>query len=147
MDLTLFAYVSVGLGSGVLGSLLSPWLSHRFAIKRAKFDEERQLEYKRREASAAVADILAEWVRSGYTGKSSGEDRWRLQTTYWKNILWLDKELLDFLLPLLAYAEGAPGTNELIVQTRKILLGLSEPDISADQLNNWLPIKEGKVGE
>lgn len=143
MDWTHFATTLVVAGSALVGY----WLGHRFSIKRAKFDEERQFESRRREASAAVVDILTEWVRVAYTGESSDEDRWRLQTTYWKNILWLDKELLDYLLPRLANVEDAPSTNELIVQTRKILLGLPAPDIRAEQLNNWLPIKEGKVGE
>ena len=143
MDWTHFATTLVVAGAALGGY----WLAHRFAIKRAKFDEERLFESRRREASAAVVDILTEWVRVAYIGESSNEDRWRLQTTYWKNILWLDKELLDSLLPRLANVEDAPSTNELIVQTRKYLLRLSEPDISADQLNNWVPIKEGKVGE
>jgi hypothetical protein len=53
--------------------------------------------------------------------------------------MWLDKELLDALLPALAKKPGAASTNEIIIQTRKVLLGLSKPDIDADQLNNWMP--------
>jgi hypothetical protein len=39
----------------------------------------------------------------------------------------------------LANTPGAASTNELIVQARKVLLKLGTPDISAEQLNNWLP--------
>ena len=128
-----------GLGVGVL---LKTWLDHRLSIKRAKLAEERELQHKRREASTAIVDILVEWTRSTYMGKFSNKDRWQMQTTYWKNILWLDKELLDLLLPALAHEPGASGSHELIVQARKVLLGLSEPDISAAQLNTWLPDSE-----
>jgi len=141
MDWIAFIYclVGAGFGSTFVGVLLKIWLSHRFSIERARLAEERKFQYKRRETSIAIADILAEWTRSTYMGKFSNEDRWRMQTTYWKNILWLDKELLDLLLPALAHEPGAPGSHELIVQARKVLLGLSEPDISAAQLNTWYP--------
>jgi len=75
-------------------------------------------------------------------GKFSNEDRWRLQKTYWKNILLLDKKLVDLLRRALAYEPDAPGSKELIVQARKVLLRLSEPDISADQLITWFPDNE-----
>lgn len=141
MDWTAFVsgLIGAGFGSTLVGILLATWLNHTLTVERAKAEEKRQLLQKRREASAAVADILGEWVRPTYTGTFSDEDRWRLQTTYWKNILWLDKELLDVLLPVLENKEGAVGSNEVIVQARKVLLGLSEPDIRWNQLNNWLP--------
>ena len=72
----------------------------------------------------------------------NNEDRWRLQTIYWKNILGLDKRLIDLLFSRLANDPYAVGTNEMIVQARKILLGLDKPDILAKELNNWLPIKD-----
>ena len=71
----------------------------------------------------------------------TNEERWKLQTTYWRNILLLDKELIALLFPTLANARGAAGTNELIVQVRKTLLDLNEPDLKAEDLNNWLPSK------
>lgn len=132
--------IGASFASTLVGLLLKTWLDHRLTIERTKAQEDRQILQKRREASAAVADILAEWVHSAYTGELSNEDRWRLQTVYWKNILWLDKELLDVLLPALAWKPGAANTNEIIIRTRKVLLGLKEPDLSADQLNNWLPM-------
>ncbi len=123
------------LASAVVVSVVALYLGDKFS----KNAERRQEQIRRREKSAAIVDILAEWVYSSYTGNSN-EKRWKLQTTYWKHILWLDKELLDLLLPTLAYKPGAAvSTNEIIVQARKIVLGLSEQDISADQLNNWLP--------
>lgn len=131
--------ITVSVGSGFIGALIKTWLDHWLNVKRSRIFEERQVLQKRREASAAIADILAEWTRSAYTHRVSDEDLWRLQTTYWKNILWLDKELLTILLPALALKPGAAKTNEIIVQTRKTLLGLAEPDITASELNNWLP--------
>ena len=116
------------ISSALFGAIVGAWLDHRLA-ERAK-----QLE-----ASASVVDILAEWIRSAYTGTPRNEYLWSLQTTYWKNILLLDKELLDLLIPKLANAPNAPNAEEIIVQARKILLNLSEPDISADKLNRWLP--------
>lgn len=79
-------------------------------------------------------------MRSAYKGKEN-EYRWQLQTIYWKNILLLDKELLDMLIPRLANAPTAPTADDIIVQARKILLNLQEPDIRADQLNHWLPVE------
>ena len=92
-----------------------------------------------------MVDILAEWVRDAYTGNPHNEYLWRVQTTYWKNILLLDKRLLDMLIPKLANVPDAPTAEEIIVQARKILLNLSEPDISANQLNRWWP--EGRRKE
>ena len=56
----------------------------------------------------------------------------------------LDKELLDMLIPKLANVPDAPAAEDIIVQARKILLNLPEPDISADQLNHWWPEKTGE---
>lgn len=134
-----------GLAGGVFGStlvgvLLKAWIDHRLAMERSTAEEARRLRQRQKEASVAVADILAEWVRPTYLGKDSNEDRWRLQCAYWRGILALDSELLDVLLPALAGAPGASGSNDLIVQARKVLLGLNKPDIAADQLNNWPPL-------
>jgi len=65
---------------------------------------------------------------------------------YWKNILGLDRALIEVLFPRLANAPNAVSTNEVIVQARRILLGLDKADIPAASLNNWLPndTKSGK---
>ncbi len=127
-------------GSGAGGILLKIYLDHRLTIERSELAEKRLQLQKQQDASVAVVEILGEWVRSTYLGDSiTNEQRWQLQTTYWKNILLLDKSLIDQLFPLLAQAPGSEGTNEMIVQTRRILLGLKEPDIKATDLNNWLP--------
>lgn len=88
---------------------------------------------------ASPAEILGEWVRSNYNGKTTNEDLWKLQTTYWKNVMLLDRELLLVLLPALGHAPGAASANEIIVQARRVLLGLSKPDIPAAGLNYWPP--------
>ena|SRR5947208_16993898 len=95
---------------------------------------------KRREETRAVAEILAEWIRPAYMGQPSNEDLWRIQTTYWKNILGLDRELIEILFPRLANVPGAVDTNEIIVQARRIVLGLSKADLNAADLNNWRPL-------
>jgi hypothetical protein len=137
-------FLGSGIWIGVLIYLVKTFLEHRLNIDRSKQEEKRLLLQKRRESNTAVVDILTEWVHSAYTKSSTNEDRWRLQTTYWKNILLLDKELIDVLFPALACRTDSKGTNEIIVQARKILLGLNEPDIEAKQLNNWYPETETK---
>jgi len=133
------ALFGTAIGSSVAGLLLKSWLDHRFTIERTRQQEERQFALKRREASIAVTEILGEWVRSNYTGEPTNDDLWKLQTTYWRNIMLLDRELLLILLPALGHQPGAVSANEIIVQARRVLLGLSEPDITANGLNNWPP--------
>ena len=134
--------------SGVIGAVLATgigaYINYRFWQARAKITEAREKERRIQENSTAVAEILAEWIRPFYTGERSNEYLWRLQTTYWKNILRLDRSLLEMLIQRLANEPDAPSTNELIVQARKYLLNLPDTDISANQLNNWLPIKKVK---
>lgn len=144
MDWTaiLSAIGASAITTGILGILLGAWVNHRLTTIRDTETRASALREKRREESRAVAEILSEWIRSRYTGSFSNEDRWKMQTTYWKNILGLDKRLIDVLFPLLALAEGNRGTNEMIVQARKILLDLKQPDIKATDLNNWLPIRD-----
>lgn len=111
-------------------------MSH--ALTRVRNAE--SLRERQRENNRAVAEILAEWVRPTYLGHFSNEDRWRIQTTYWRNILGLDKGLIDSLFPLLANAPGHIGTNEMIVRVRQCLLDLKDPDIKWSDLNNWPPV-------
>jgi hypothetical protein len=144
MNWTSFVWGIIGgsFASTLFGVVFTILLEHGFQIRAEKLAEERHLLRKQQEASIAVTEILKEWTRSTYTGEFSNKDRWNLQTIYWKSILWLDKDLLDVLLPSLAKAPGAAKTNELIVEARKVLLGLPETDIKAEQLNNWLPENE-----
>ena len=136
------AVIGAFFGSGAGGILLKIYLDHKLTIERAVLGEERLHRQKQREASVAVAEILAEWVRSTYAGgEMTNEQRWQMQATYWKNILLLDKRLIDQLFPLLANAKNSIGTNEMVVQTRKVLLELDEPDIKATDLNNWFPAR------
>jgi hypothetical protein len=128
------------LGAGLGGGVLTLYLDHRFSIRRDKLREERAARLKQRNATAAVVEIISEWVRTAYLGTEfDGEAKWRLQTTYWKNILLLDKELVCLICPRLANDPGAVDTKELIVQARRILLGLKMPDIHASELNTWPP--------
>ena len=121
--------------SALIIAFTAAWLGNRYA----KLAEERLKQNKRREASAAVADILSEWIRSSYMGNSN-ENRWLLQSSYWRNILLLDKELLVMLIERLANKKDSPDCREIIVQARKILLELPNQDINANELNNWPPI-------
>lgn len=121
--------------SALIIAFTAAWLGDRYA----KLAEERLKQNKRREASAAVADILSEWIRSSYMGNSN-ENRWLLQSSYWRNILLLDKDLLVMLIERLANKRDAPDYRDIIVQARKILLELPNQDINANELNNWPPI-------
>lgn len=132
--------VGAFFGGGAGGILLKIYLDHRLTIERSELTEKRLFLQKQREASIAVADILGKWVHSTYLGQPiTNEQKWELQTVYWKNILLLDKKLIDVLFPLLANDHSSIGTNEMIVRIRQILLDLEEPDIKAADLNNWLP--------
>jgi hypothetical protein len=129
-------------GGGAGGILLKLYLDHKLQIERSEIAEERLNLQKQREASGAVADILSAWIKGNYHETiQKNEQRWIIQSTYWKNILLLDKRLIDELFPLLADKPGSISTNEMIVRTRQILLDLGEPDIKADELNNWPPTK------
>jgi hypothetical protein len=75
-------------------------------------------------------------------GESSDEDRWKLQTDYWENVLRLDKSVVDLLAEVLQNKPSGPGVNDVIVQARKVLHGLSEPDIKAAQIIHWPNRKE-----
>ncbi len=101
----------------------------------------REEEVKRREASIAITELLSKWIESKYLDRNDNQYYWELQSMYWKTILRADKRLLDILLPRLANKESAEDTDEIIVQCRKILLGLKETDIKATELNNWPPKK------
>jgi hypothetical protein len=136
---TVLSSVFSGVGAGALGSLLTLWLTHRLNIDRDRLAEERLALQKRREASAAIADILGEWIKPNYLGHYTNDDRWQIQTTYWRNILSLDKRLVDILLPRLANRPDAVDTNDIIVEARRILLNLKERDLKPTDLNNWRP--------
>ncbi len=142
MDTTTFfsALAGSAISTGILGILIGALITHRFTVAREAATRAAAAREKRREESRAVAEILAEWMRSVYMGQPSNEDLWRLQTTYWKNILGLDRELITMLLPRLENAPGAVDTNEIIVQTRRIVLGLAKADLKAADLNNWPPL-------
>ena len=142
MDWTSFlsGLLGAGFGSTLVGIILSSKLENRFKIERKRLFDKMQFEQKRREASKAIVDILAEWIRPKYENGSSNKDRWQLQKTYWENILLLDKDLFDLLSSRLANEPDAVDTNELIVQVRRVLLDLDQPDISSDKLNTWKPL-------
>ena len=132
------SFISGLLGAGIGGSLVTLYFGHLSTNARDQRKESLLARQKQRDASAAVVEILSEWTRTTYTGEApTGEDKWRLQTTYWRNILLLDKELLVLLQSRLANSPESVDTNELIVQARRILLELDAPDITAKELNVW----------
>jgi hypothetical protein len=141
MDWTAFlsGFGGSAVATGILGILLKSWIDHRLTTARDAAAREGAVREKRREESRAVAEILSEWVRSSYTGQLTNEDRWKLQTVYWKNILGLDRAIIEVLFPRLANLPDAPSTDEVIVQARRILLGLDKADVPATGLNHWLP--------
>jgi len=142
MDMTTFfsALAGSAISTGILGILIGALINHRFTLAREAETRAAAAREKPREESRAVAEILAEWIRPAYMGQPSNEDIWRLQTAYWKNILGLDRELVTILLPRLENVAGAVEINEIIVQARRIVLGLAEADLKAADLNNWPPL-------
>ena len=128
MDWLSFASSAAGaiVGTIPVGVIATKYLEHNLVLRQ-----------KRRDANAAVIEILAKWVRPSYLGRPmTEEERWDLQTTYWKNILLLDKEIIAILFPRLANAPNAVGTNDVIVEVRKILLKQKRADITGKDLNN-----------
>jgi hypothetical protein len=133
--------IGAGFGSTFVGIILNLWLEHKLSIERKNLFDKIEFKQKQREASKAIVDILAEWIRPSYVGSNfPNEDRWKLQKIYWEYILLLDKDLFELLSSRLANAPTAVDTNELIVQSRKVLLNLNKPDIRAEQLNTWAPL-------
>lgn len=129
-----------GLGAAAAGAIFMKAYESRLAIEVEKLREAREQAQKQRDASAAAVDIISAWVKPTYLGRNlTNEERWELQTNYWKNILLLDVNLAKILFSVLGKSDDNPGTNELIVRVRQHMLGLEEPDISAGQLNNWKP--------
>jgi hypothetical protein len=141
MDWTAFLSALGGsaVGTGILGVFLKSWLDYKLTVARDAEARASDLREKRREESRAVAEILSEWIRSKYTGEFTNMDRWKLQTVYWRNILGLDHALIEVLFPRLANSPKAVSTNEVIIQARRILLGLDKPDVPAGGLNVWPP--------
>ena len=131
--------ILVGAALSLIGVLVGALITNFFTSRRERQAETRARQEKLKEASSAIVEILSEWVRSSYTRRLTNEDRWRLQTVYWRAMLTLDKRLVDLLIPALAHLPGAPPTNQIIVNARRVLLDLPEPDIRAEDLNNWLP--------
>ena len=141
-----FSQVIAGFGIGALvSSLFTMWIQYHLDIRRDKFLEERIRLQKSREACAAVAEILGEWVKPAYMVIDQNDARWQIQTTYWRNILSLDKRLVKLLIPLLAHGPEAVSVNAIIVEARKVVLGLEETDLKPDELNTWLPMAQEKL--
>jgi len=129
MDWLSFASSAAGaiIGTIPVGVIVTKHLEHNLVLRQ-----------KRRDANAAVIEILAKWVRPTYLGRPmTDEERWDLQTTYWKNILLLDKEIIAILFPRLANKPDAVGTNDVIVEVRTILLKQRRADIAGKDLNTW----------
>jgi hypothetical protein len=118
----------------VFAAIFAVYLTNKYTKDREKEEKNR----KRREANALVTDILSAWVHSTFDPNASDEDYnkylYEMQTTYWKSILWVDKELL---IKLNECISGKPMTNEMIAQTRKYVQGLEEPDVTAENIVNW----------
>jgi hypothetical protein len=133
--------IGTALGSGIAITLLGTFIAHKLTVARETEARAALIREKRREESRAVAEIISEWVRPTYTGKFTNEDRWKLQTIYWKNILGMDESLVRILGARLANDPNAKSVRELLVEARKVLLGLPKLDLSAEMLNSWEPDK------
>jgi hypothetical protein len=129
-------------GGGFVVAITQILLSHRLSIRQDKAAEKRHKQQRIRESSVAVAEVIGEWVRPSHTrdgGRPTGEDLWRIQTTYWRAMLWLDEELLKKLAELMAGAYGGPTTNQMLVEARRALLGAENTQIQSEETPTWLP--------
>jgi hypothetical protein len=129
----------------IIAGLFVVYLTNKYKKDREREERDR----KRREANALVADILAAWVHPTFdpdaTDIELNKYLYEMQITYWKSILWIDKELLLMLNRCIANS-GAPNTNEMIAQTRKYIQGLEEPDIAGEDIIDWsYLIKKQKI--
>jgi hypothetical protein len=105
-------------------------------------------ERKKREANAMVADILAAWVHLTFVPATGIKKRnqliYEMQTTYWKSMVWIDKDLLKLLNDHLTAKEGSMSTHELLVQTRQYVQGKkkffifpTKPDMTSKDIVDW----------
>lgn len=150
MDVNSFlgAVVGSALTSTIVGIFLSGWvdgrltkLEHRLTIQREDLAEKRETERKQREASAPVADFLSQWIHCYYKGQTTNEDLWRIQSAYWKTVLWPDVQLVKALTPILAGRETGGDIKDIIIQVGKVLLQLSEADLTPSDLIHWDRVK------
>jgi hypothetical protein len=132
--------VGIGLISGAVGGILVSLVDSYLATRREKRAESREQGRKVREASAAVVDLLSEWVRPTYVrddGKATNEDLWTMQRECWRTLIWLDERLVKLLVSRLANSPDAVDTGQIVIQARKILLGLHKTELAS--VNHWPP--------
>jgi protein subunit release factor A len=116
--------------------LMATWLKSRIESS-IKHEYDQQLEKikatlsfnsKKREESALVAELLAEWVSKPETHKT-------VNKLLWEASLWLPDEETKELNNLLAH-EGDITTKQMLVKIRKIIQGC-ETTVTADDLTSF----------
>lgn len=78
--------------------------------------EQKEIRFK----AELVAELLAEWI-------NNNEDRQKLNELSYKAFLWLPAEVAEQLSNELAHAENRQGIRKILIETRKHLLGASDP--------------------
>lgn len=132
----------VSISVGAIASLTSlgvAYLTHKLVQRRDLEARAVAKREKEREQNRAIVDVLSLWTRSHYV-EATNEDRWRLQSEYWRLVLGLDIRLLNLLLPRLANASDALQINEILVHARALTMELDQPDLKAEQLNTWIAL-------
>lgn len=124
----------IALLFGVLQWLIALWIKtrvtqsikHEYDIKLENIKSDIYLCNQRKQQSAMVAELLAEWVKKS-------DDKSKLNKLLWEASLWLPDEEAKDINNLLA-CQGIITTKMMIIKIRKIIHGkdttLTEEDIT-----------------
>ncbi|MCL1058854.1 hypothetical protein L2729_12770 [Shewanella gelidimarina] len=130
-DLGLFTILLSGIQF-----LIAVWLKgkitysikHEYDNKLEEIKSVLSFNTKKREESAFVAELLAEWV-------SNPVDKKHLHKLLWEASLWLPDEETKELNNLLAH-QGMTTTKQMLVKIRKIIQG-KDTTVTADDLTSF----------
>ncbi|OAN16478.1 hypothetical protein A3K86_10800 [Photobacterium jeanii] len=123
----LFAAVQFLIGNW-LKSRITYSIKNEYDTKLEEIKSELSFSVKKREESALVAELLAEWV-------SKPTDKKHLNKLLWEATLWLPEQETKDLHNLLAH-QGNITTKQMLIKIRKVIQG-QESSIKADDLTNF----------
>lgn len=111
-----------------LKSKITNSIKHEYDKKLEEIKTALSFSAKKREESAFVAELLAEWV-------SKPEDKRNLNKLLWEATLWLPDIETKEINNLLAH-EGKITTKQMLIKIRKIIQG-QETTVTADDLTSF----------
>ena len=129
--------ILIAVVSSVVQLFFKSWLEESIKDRFAKELENYKRDLARRDQAAKVAELLA----TVQTGKV--DDIAKANQLSWEMSLWLPPELAKSLARVLARAPGADSTK-LLLEVRKVLLGLKEADITENDIATFdAPAQKG----